>query len=81
MKNKYFRDIKLEEPIIINGSKVIYENGVVKTILSEEIKKTGYMSVEDAKQLTIAAVTKIYQMNGDIDNSAKWLEEVKTIFH
>ena len=71
MKDKYFRDIKLEEPIIINGSKVIYENGDVKTILSEEVKKTGYMSVEDAKQLTIAAVTKIYQMNGDIDNSAK----------
>lgn len=68
MKDKYFRDIKLEEPIIINGSKVIYENGDVKTILSEEIKKTGYMSVEDARLLCHAHITKIYQMNGDIDN-------------
>ena len=54
----------LNEVVNINGSKVFAENGEVKTILSEEIQRTGYMSVEDAKELTIAAVTKIYQLGG-----------------
>ena len=57
---------KLDEVIEINGSKVFVENGEVKTILSEEIERSGYMSVEEAKQLTIAEITKIYQLNGDL---------------
>ena len=57
---------KLDEVIDINGSKVFVENGEVKTILSEEIERSGYMSVEEAKQLTIAKITKIYQLNGDL---------------
>ena len=56
----------LNEVVDINGSKVFVENGEVKTILSEEIERSGYMSVEEAKQLTIAKITKIYQLNGDL---------------
>ena len=57
---------ELNEVIDINGSKVFVENGEVKTILSEAIQQSGYMSVEEAKQLTIAEITKIYQLNGDL---------------
>ena len=56
----------LNEVVDINGSKVFVENGEVKTILSEAIQQSGYMSVEEAKQLTIAEITKIYQLNGDL---------------
>ena len=64
MENKNIK--KLNEVVDINGSKVFIENGEVKTILSETIQQSGYMSVEEAKQLTIAAITKIYQLNGDL---------------
>ena len=56
----------INEVVDINGSKVFVENGEVKTILSEEIQRTGYMSVEEAKQLTLEAIKKIYQLNGDL---------------
>ena len=56
----------LNEVVDINGSKVFVANGEVKTILSEAIQQSGYMSVEEAKQLTIAEITKIYQLNGDL---------------
>ena len=56
----------INEVVDINGSKVFVENGEVKTILNEEIQRTGYMSVEEAKQITIAEITKIYQLNGDL---------------
>ena len=56
----------LNEVININGSKVFVENGEVKTILSEEIQKSGYMSVEDAKKLTLEKIKKIYQLNNGI---------------
>ena len=54
----------LNEVVDINGSKVFVENGEVKTVLSKTIQQNGYMSVEEAKQLTIAEITKIYQLNG-----------------
>ena len=57
---------QLNEVVDIKGSKVFIENGEVKTILSEAIQQSGYMSVEEAKQLTIAEITKIYQLNGDL---------------
>ena len=53
----------INEVIDINGSKVFVENGKVKTILNEEIQRTGYMSVEEAKQLTLEKIKKIYQLN------------------
>lgn len=49
----------------INGSKVYVENGEVKTQLNEAIQKSGYMSVEDGMNITLAAVKKVYELNGD----------------
>lgn len=54
----------LNEVVDINGSKVFVENGEVKTVLSEDIQKSGYMSVEDSRRITIEAVKKIYALNG-----------------
>ena len=56
----------LNEVVDINGSKVFVENGEVKVVLNKAIQQNGYMSVEEAKQLTIAKITKIYQLNGDL---------------
>ena len=56
----------LNEVVDINGSKVFIENGEVKTVLSEEIQKTGWMSVEDARILIISALRKIYEINGKL---------------
>ena len=53
----------LNEVVDINGSKVFVEDGEVKTVLSEEIRRTGWMSVEDARMLTISKVRKIYEIN------------------
>lgn len=47
---------------VINGSRVFVEDGEVKTILSESIQKSGYMSVEEAREITLAAIEKIYAM-------------------
>ena len=45
-----------------NKSKVIVENGEVKTILSEEIEKDGWMSVEEAERLTLEIIDKEYEL-------------------
>lgn len=50
----------------INGSKVYIENGEVKVQLNENITRNGYMSVEEAKRLTIESVRKIYEINGKV---------------
>ncbi len=47
---------------VINGSRVFVEDGEVKTILSESIQKSGYMSVEESREITLAAIEKIYAM-------------------
>lgn len=47
---------------VINGSRVFVEDGEVKTILSESIQKSGYMSAEEARKLILAAIEKIYAM-------------------
>lgn len=47
---------------IINGSRVYVENGEVKTLLSEEIQKTGYMTVEEMYQLIDTEIKMIYEM-------------------
>ena len=53
----------LHEVVDINGSKVFVEHGEVKTILSEAIQQSGYMSVEEAKRLTLEKIRKIYELN------------------
>ena len=47
---------------IINGSRVFVEDGEVKSILSESILKSGYMSVEESRKITLAAIEKIYAL-------------------
>ena len=47
---------------IINGSRVFVEDGEVKTIMSESILKSGYMSVEESRKITLAAIEKIYAL-------------------
>lgn len=54
----------LNEVIDINGSKVFVENGKVKTALSEEIQRTGWMPVEEARALIRNKIRKIYELNG-----------------
>lgn len=53
----------LNDVININGSKVFVKNGEVKTVLNENITNSQYMSVEEAKQLTLEKIKKIYLMN------------------
>ena len=55
----------IDEVANFNGSKVFVENGKVKTVLSEIIQQSGYMSIEDAKKLTVEKIRKIYKMNTD----------------
>ena len=59
MKNK--KDL-LNDVVDINGSKVFVENGEVKTVLSEEIQRTGWMTVEEAKAITLAIIRKEYML-------------------
>lgn len=47
---------ELNEVVDINGSKVFVENGEVKTVLSEEIQRTGWMTVEESREITLEAV-------------------------
>lgn len=52
----------LNEVVDINGSKVFVESGEVKTILSEAIQQSGYMSVEEARRITHEIISKEYQL-------------------
>lgn len=54
------------EVVDINGSKVYVENGEVKTVLSEEIQRNGWMTVEEAQALTENKIRKLYEMNGKL---------------
>ena len=58
------REIK---EVSINGSRVFVENGEVKTVFSEEIQKTGYMSVEECYQLIDARIGVIYKLTKNIN--------------
>ena len=52
----------LNEVININGSKVFIDNGKVRTILNENIQKTGYMDLEEARQLLHAKIDKMEEL-------------------
>lgn len=45
---------------VINGSRVFIEDGEVKIIFNDKIQETGYMSIEEARKLTIAKIEKLY---------------------
>lgn len=68
MRKKTRQEI-IDEVVDINGSKVFVEDGEVKVVYNEEIQRTGWMSVEEAKALTIAAIRKIYALNDGIRSS------------
>ena len=44
----------------INGTKIIYENGETRLVLSEEIQKSEFMSVEEAFKIIKEEVKMIY---------------------
>ena len=50
----------LNEVVDINGNKIFVENGEVKTVLSEAIQQSGYMDVEDLREIIKAEVSMIY---------------------
>lgn len=52
----------INEAMDINGSKVFIENGEVRTVFNEEIQKTGWMTVEEAKTITLAIIDKEYML-------------------
>ena len=47
---------------IIDGCKVLVENGEVKTVLSDEIQESGYIPLEAAKQRSIATIKKVIEI-------------------
>ena len=47
---------------IIDGCKVFVENGEVKTVLSDEVQKSGYIPLGTARQLSIARIRKVIAM-------------------
>ena len=55
---------QLNEVVDINGSKVFVENGEVKTILSEAIQQSGYMEVEEARNILHAFINKLEETYG-----------------
>ncbi|MBQ5466229.1 MAG: hypothetical protein IIT60_03150 [Muribaculaceae bacterium] len=56
----------LNEIVDVNGSKVFVENGEVRTLLSEEIQSSGYMSVDEMFDLIDNEIKAIYSMNDGI---------------
>ena len=67
---------------IIDGCRVFIENGEVKTVLSDEIQESGYIPLETAKQLSIAKIKKVIEIernrtdfSGDSDTVLHKLKE------
>ena len=50
----------------VNGTKIFIENGEVKTILSEQTQKNGYIDVEESRKITLEAVKMIYEKDGQL---------------
>ena len=46
----------------VNGTKIFIENGEVRTVLSEQIQKTGYMTLEESYQIGVEQIRKVYEM-------------------
>lgn len=54
----------MDNETIINGSRVFIENRGVKTVFSEEIQRTGYMSVEEMRGILHAYVDNLEKIYG-----------------
>ena len=46
----------------VHESKVVIENGEVKTIFSEEIQRTGWMTIEESRRLCHEMVDKTREL-------------------
>ncbi len=55
--------MKKSNTVDVNGTKIFIENDDVKTILSEQIQKTGYMTLEESYQIGVEQIRKVYEMN------------------
>jgi len=47
---------------IINGSRIYVENGEVEIVFGEEIQRTWYMFVEEARRITHEVIKKECQL-------------------
>lgn len=65
MREKTKQEI-LNEVVNINGCKVFVENGEVKSVLSEDIQRKGWMTVEEMEALIVAEIKKIYAMKNGV---------------
>lgn len=54
----------MEKESVSNKSRVVVENGEIKTILSEDVLRDGYMSVEEVCRLTHEEIDKLCDMLG-----------------
>lgn len=52
-----------DEVVEVNGSKIFIEDGEVKVLLSEEIRRSGYMTVEEMRAIIKAEVAMIYRLD------------------
>ncbi len=59
---------KIQNETIVNGCKVYIDNGEVKTILSEGIEQTGYMTVDEMYNLVDVNIRKIYEMSDGLSS-------------
>ncbi len=59
---------QLLQEVNINGSRVYVKNGEVKTQLSEDIQRSGYMSVDEMFDLIDNEIKAIYSMNDGIQS-------------
>ena len=57
--------------IVKMRNRIIVENNKVKTVLSEETKRLGYMSIDEAKRLTHEAIINQWKIiqNGGCNNN------------
>ena len=56
--------VVLNDMVDINGCKIFVENGEVKTVLSEEIRRNGYRDVETSRKIVIEGVKRVYEGDG-----------------
>lgn len=66
MKKKNEKKTLINEVVDVNGSKVYIENGEVKTFLSEEIQKSGYMTVDEMYHLIDNKIKMLYKIEDDL---------------
>ena len=52
----------LNDVVGFNSTKVFVENGEVKTVLSEEIQRRGWVTVEELRSILHAEIEMIYKL-------------------